>query len=787
MRFTLSWLKEHLDTEASLEAISDQLTSLGLVVEKIENKAEDLAAFKICEIVEAERHPNADRLQVCRVNTGEEVLQIVCGGANARKGLKTVLARPGDIIPSSKQTLKVGQVRGVESFGMLCSSTELLLGEDEGGIIEVDPAAPLGEPYVKWLGLDESLIEISITPNRGDCLGVYGIARDLAATGIGKLIPLKAASVKGTFPSPVSLKVDLESCPYFTGRVIRGVKNGPSPQWLQKKLQAIGLRPISALVDITNYFTYDRARPLHVFDVDKLKGNLQVRLSRTGESFTALDGKTYTFSDDMTVIADDSGVISLGGIMGGESTGCDDSTTTVFLECAYFDMIRTAITGRTLGILSDSRYRFERGVDPLSTLPGLEAATQMILEICGGEASDVVSQGAPPDFKRPILFDPERVKTLGGVHIKQERMEEILTNLGFETTRKGEKLQVTPPSWRFDIEHEADLVEEVLRVEGYDIIPSVPYEGRPEARPLDPLQERRFMVRDRLSNQGMAEVVTWSFMDRKEAEPFGGVPESLVLLNPISQDLNAMRPSLLPHILKAAIYNQNRGVDSIALFEIGPQYATPTPDGQHIMATGLRAGLFQSGNWREKKRVVDIYDVKADIYKVFDLAGLSVSLDRTAPSWYHPGRSATMKLGPIVLGYFGELHPGLFKTFDLKGPAVAFEIFLDRIPLPKRKTRAKPKLTLSPYQAVERDFAFVVESHVPVEDLIKAAMKGDSDKLIESVTVFDVFDMDNNKKSLGIRLRLQPKNQTLTDEEIQAFSQKVIGSITQQTGGVLRQ
>jgi len=787
MRFTLSWLKEHLDTSASLDAISDQLTSLGLVVEKIENKAQDLAPFKICEIVEAEKHPNADRLQVCRVNTGNEVLQIVCGGANARKGLKTVLARPGDTIPSTKQVLKVGQVRGVESFGMLCSATELLLGEDEGGIIEVDPSAPIGEPYVKWLGLDESLIEISITPNRGDCLGVYGIARDLAATGIGKLIPLKTHNVKGTFPSPISLKLDSEACPYFTGRFIRGVKNGPSPLWLQKKLQAIGLRPISALVDITNYFTYDRSRPLHVFDADKIKGNLLVRLSQEGETFSALDGKTYTLTEDMTVITDGSGVISLGGIMGGESTGCDDSTQNVFLEAAFFDSIRIAITGRTLGILSDSRYRFERGVDPHSTLPGIEAATHMILELCGGEASDILIAGAPPEFKRSILFDPDRVETLGGAHVKPERAEKIFKNLGFEVSHEGQKFRVTPPSWRFDVEHEADLVEEVLRVEGYDIIPSVSYEGRPESKALDSLQERRFMIRDRLSNQGMNEVMTWSFMDREEAISFGGVPESLVLLNPISQDLNAMRPSLLPHLLKGAIYNQNRGVESIALFEVGPQYASPTPDGQNIMAAGLRAGLFHSANWNQKKRVVDIYDVKADVSKVFDLTGVSASLDRTAPSWYHPGRSATLKLGPQVLGYFGELHPKLFKTFDLKGPVVAFELFIDRIPLPKRKTRAKPKLILSPYQAVERDFAFVVETHVPAEDLIKAALKGDSDKLIESITVFDVFELDNNKKSLGIRLRLQPRDHTLTEEEIQAFSQRVIGSVTQSTGGVLRQ
>ncbi len=786
MRFTLSWLKEHLETEASLETISDQLTSLGLVVEKVENKAEELVRFTICEIIETEKHPNADRLKVCRVNTGKEILQIVCGGPNARKGLKTVLARPGDTIPSTKQVIKVGQVRGVESFGMLCSASELLLGEDGGGILEVDPEAPLGESYAKWLGLDENLIEISITPNRGDCLGVYGIARDLAATGIGKLIPLKDEKFKGTFPSSLSLKVDSDACPYFTGRIIRGVKNGPSPLWLRQKLQAIGLRPISALVDITNYFAYDRARPLHVFDADKLKGNLTVRLSHEGETCKALDGKTYTFTDDMTVIADDTGVISLAGIMGGESTGCDENTQTVFLESAFFDPIRTAITGRTLGILSDSRYRFERGVDPNSTLPGLDATTWMILAMCGGEASEVVSAGSPPEFKRPILFNPERVESLGGVHVKPSRVEEILSSLGFDVQKEGPKLSVTLPSWRFDVEHEADLVEEILRVDGYDKVPSVPFGERPEKKPLDSLQERRFVMRDLLSNRGLMEVVSWSFMSRGEAEPFGGVPESLVLLNPISQELNSMRPSLLPNLLKVAIYNQNRGIESLAIFEMGPQYSSPTPEGQHIMLSGLRAGGFHCGNWAEKKRDVDIYDVKGDVFSVFDSANISPQLETKAPSWYHPGRSATLKLGPQVLGYFGEIHPRLFKTFDLKGPVVAFEIFLDRIPLSKRKTTAKQKLTLSPYQAVERDFAFVVDLHISADQVIKSALKADP-SLVENVVLFDVFTLKDNKKSLGIRIRLQPKDHTLTEDEIQAFSQKVIDLVTQNTGGVLRQ
>jgi phenylalanyl-tRNA synthetase beta chain len=785
MRFTLSWLKEHLETKATLEEITDKLTSLGLVVDKVENKAQELAPFTICEIMEAEKHPDADRLKVCRVNTGTETLQIVCGAPNARPGLKTVLARPGDAIPATKQVLKVGKVRGVESFGMMCSARELLLGEDEGGILEVDPKAPVGESYAKWAGIDDILIEIEVTPNRGDCLGIQGIARDLAATALGTLKPLKEHKVKGAYPCSIQVSSKTEDCPHFTGRLIRGVKNGPSPEWLQKKLLAIGLRPISTLVDITNYFTYDRARPLHAFDADKIKGNLTVRSSQARETFKALDGKDYTLSEDMTIIADDSGVIALGGIMGGESTACDENTCNVFLEAAFFDPISIAMTGRNLGILSDSRFRFERGVDPESTLPGLEAATQMILDLCGGEASEVVEVGHAPDFRKELCLDLERIESLGGMTVPQTRVKSILTNLGFGVKETGKRLSVLTPSWRFGMDHDADLVEEILRVEGYDKIPAVPYSERPERKPLALSQERRFMARDLLANRGLTEVMTWSFMSQKDAEPFGGVAESLVLLNALSQDLSGMRPSILPNLLKALEHNQNRGAEMVALFEVGPQYADPTPQGQHMMASGLRAGAWSQGSWNEKKRVVDLYDVKGDAFAVMDMGGLTPQLEAKAPPWYHPGRSATLRLGPQVLGYFGEIHPRLLKHFALKGPVVAFEIFLDRIPLPKRKTTAKPMLTLSPFQAVDRDFAFVVDQDVPAEALMKAAQKTDP-ALIESCTIFDVFVLPDGKKSLGLRVRLQPKDHTLTDGEIQAVSDKIIAAVLAGTGGVLR-
>jgi len=784
MKFTLSWLRDHLDTTASLETILETLTAVGLTVDKVENKAEALAPFTVCLIEDAERHPNADRLQVCRVNTGTDVIQVVCGAPNARKGLKTVLARPGVVIPSTGQVLKVGKVRDVESQGMMCSATELLLGTDSDGIIEVDPTAPIGESYAKLLGLDDVLIDVEITPNRGDCLGVRGIARDLAAAGVGKLRSdqLSVISHQKKSTDDRLLITDYSACPHFTGRVIRGVKNGPSPDWLRQKLESVGLKSISTLVDITNYFSQDRARPLHVFDLDKIQGGLTVGVSKGGESFEALDDKTYTLAPDSVVISDDSGVISLGGIMGGKSTGCEEGTTNVLLESAWFDPIAIATTARPLGILSDARSRFERGVDPASTLPGLEAATAMILELCGGEASDVMVAGTPPSFNEPITFHPQRVETLGGLQVTAKRAQEILESLGFTVVGEGDTLTVTAPSWRFEMEREQDLVEEVLRIEGYDKIPSIPYGVRPEGKPLSPLQERRFVVRDRLAGRGLTEAVTWSFISPKEAALFGGAAESLTLLNPISQELSVMRPSLLPHLLKAVETNQNRGADSVSLFEVGPQYTDPTPEGQHMMVSGVRAGVFEAGNWAEKTRSVDLYDAKGDALAVIEM---DAQWERSAPSWYHPGRSATLRLGKQVLGYFGELHPRIVKACDLKGPVVGFEIFVDRLPLPKRKTTAKPKLTLSPYQAVKRDFSIVVDEEVEADKALHAVKKAEPG-LIQEVVLFDIFDLGGGKKALGIRVTLQPQDHTLTDSEIQEVSEKIVASLIQATGGVLR-
>ena len=597
----------------------------------------------------------------------------------------------------------------------------------------------------------------------------------MAATGIGTLVPLKETKILGKGSCPLEITLETPACPHFTGRLIRGVKNGPSPEWLRRCLESIGQRSISTLVDITNYLTFDRARPSHVFDADLIKGNIVVRSAKAGETFVTLKDEVYTLAEGMTVISDDSGIISLGGIKGGKTTGCTEATQNVFLECAFFEASNIAVTGQKLGILSDARFRFERGVDPLSTVSGSEALTQMILDLCGGEASDVLEVGKPPLISKTVPFSVTRVESLGGLKVQEDKAKKILTSLGFQI--KGS--DVAPPSWRSDIEGEADLVEEVLRVEGYDKIPSVPYEGRPEGIPLPVVQERRFVFRDKLASRGLVETITWSFMAEEEAVLFGGVSNDLLIMNPISVELNAMRPTLIPNLLKAAHPNQNRGMEGIGLFEVGPQYTAPTPEGQEMMASGLWVGTFPS-NWLQKKHSADFYNMKAD---VMALTGQKGQWEATAPSWYHPGRSATLKLGHQIIGYCGELHPRVVKAFDLKGAVVAFEVFIDRIPLPKKRT-AVP-LVLSPYQAVERDFAFVVDPKVPADTLIQIATKLNPD-LVQKVTLFDVFERDGIK-SLGIRVRLQSKTDTLSDTEIQAFSDKLIATLIQKTGATLRE
>ncbi len=807
MKFTLSWLKEHLDTDAPLAQILDTLTAIGLEVEGVEDKAGTLKEFRVAHVIEAVKHPNADKLRLCTVDTGSGIIQVVCGAPNARTGMKSVLALPGMTVPRTGTVLKKGEIRGEASEGMLCSAYELCLSDDHEGIMDLPADAPVGQPFADVLGLNDPVIEIAITPNRADALGVRGVARDLAAAGLGRLKPRNVAQVPGAFKSPIGVTLDLpggnrgdnHACPLFLGRLIRGVKNGDSPDWLKQRLQSIGLRPISVLVDITNLLTFDINRPLHVFDAAKLKGGLTVHAAKGGETLLALNGKDYTLEAGMTVISDASGVISLGGVIGGESTGCTAETTDVFLEAAWFDPLTTATTGRKLGIISDARYRFERGIDPAAVFEGMEAATRLILDLCGGEASEIVIAGAAPDTRRTVTLRPDRVASLGGVSVSKAECARILRDLGFEVTEDGDRLSAVPPSWRADIEGEADLVEEVLRINGIDKLPalSLPRDVALPAVAVSPRQKRVQVLRRTLALNGLKEAVTWSFMAREMAEVFGGGQADLAVLNPIASDLNQMRPTPLPNLLAAAARNLARGLDGVALFEIGPGFTSARPEGQVAMAVGLRVGPLAPRHWRGGEqggaRPVDAFDAKADLFDALRAMGFTpdaLPIWRDAPGWYHPGRSGTVKLGPKqVIAQFGEIHPDICRRFDLDAPAVAFELFVDAVPEPKQKAgRARPTLKLSPFQPVRRDFAFLMDRDSPAEALLKAVRTADK-ALITDVAIFDVYagkGIPDGKKSVAIAVTLQPVDRTLTDAEIDAIGTRIVEAVAKATGGSLR-
>ncbi len=797
MKFTLSWLKEHLDTDADAKTIADRLTAIGLEVESVEDAGARLKDFVVAHVISAEKHPNADKLKLCMVDTGAGApVQVVCGAPNAHARMKAVFAKPGVVIPASGEVLKVGTIRGVESRGMLCSARELMLGDDHTGIIELPAEAKVGEPASGPLGLTDPVIDVAITPNRGDAASVYGIARDLAAAGMGRLREGDLSPVKGQFASPIETGLDFpagaeKAAPMFAGRLIRGVKNGPSPQWLQDWLKAVGLRPISALVDVTNFIALDRGRPLHVFDAAKLKGNLRARFAKDGEQILALDGKTYTLDSEMVVIADEARAVGIAGVMGGEETACTDSTVEVFIESALFDPVLVARAGRLLGIQSDARYRFERGVDPEFVLPGLELATKMILKFCGGEPSETVVAGSVPNWRRTIEFSPETVKKLAGIALPKREIAEILKRLGFDVT-EGEPMKVSPPSWRGDIEGKADLVEEVVRIYGMDKVPSLPM-TRPEAvaKPtLTLAQVRTRAVRRALAARGFNECVSFSFVARDQAKLFGGGDDARELENPIAADLDALRPSVLPSLLAAAQKNAARGFSDLMLFETGAQFASGIPGAQQTVAAGIRAG---SGirSWTKSTHAADVFDAKADMLAVLETAmggPMTAPVKPGAAEWYHPGRSGTLSLGPKVLAHFGELHPKILAVFDLKGPVAAFEVFLDAIPEPKAKGKARAQFAPSPYQAVERDFAFVLDANVPAEEAVKAARAVDRN-LIESVAVFDLYEgkgVPEGRKSLAIAVRIQPKDKTLTDPEIDAIARKIVDAVTKATGGSLR-
>ncbi|MEO0992613.1 MAG: phenylalanine--tRNA ligase subunit beta [Pseudomonadota bacterium] len=811
MKFPLSWLHDHLDTDASADEIAEALTDLGLEVEGIEDPTKTLGAFRTCRVIEAVQHPNADRLRLCRVETWpkgpegpSEEVQVVCGAPNARTGLVGVFAPTGTHIPGTGVDLKPGVIRGVESNGMLCSERELELSDDHDGIIDLPEDAPLGVRFIDHAGLNDPVIEIAVTPNRPDALGVAGIARDLAARGVGTLKIPAVEAVAGSFPCPITVTIDDalidKGCPVFCGRLIRGVKNGPSPEWLQRRLKAIGLRPISALVDITNYVTFDRARPLHVFDADKVAGGaLRVHPAEGGETLVALDDKEYRFEPGMMAISDENGPESIAGIMGGAETGCTEETVNVFLESAYWDPVTIAATGRRLKIHSDARYRFERGVDPAFTPVGMELATRMILDLCGGEVSEPVQAGTVPDTARSYRLRPARVESLVGMSIPREEQVRILTALGFSATGTGEALEVWVPSWRPDVHGEADLVEEIARVASLTKLKAKPM-SRPDPgvlRPvLTPAQVREAAARRSLAASGLNECVGYSFVSGPQAALFGGGEDARKLANPISSELSDMRPSLLPGLLAAAARNQARGFGDLGLFEVGPAFLGAEPGEQEAQATALRVGHTGPRHWAGDRRAVDLGDARRDAEAVLSAVGAPVvrlQIAREAPEWFHPGRSAALKMGPkVTLAVFGELHPKVLTEMDIKGPAVASVVFLDAVPAPKRKGTARPALATSDFQSVERDFAFVVGDRVEAQAILRAALGADK-ALVADAQVFDLFEgaraaeqFGEGKKSVGVTLRLEPKDGTLTDEQIEALSAKLIAAVEKATGGQLR-
>ena len=801
MKFTLSWLKDHLDTTASVEEIAETLTDLGLEVEEVINPADTLGVFRIARVIEAVQHPDADRLHLCRVESfpegpdgRSEEVQVVCGAPNARTGLVGVFAPVGTHIPGTGIDLKAGVIRGVESNGMLCSERELMISDDHEGIIDLPADAPLGARFIDYAGLNDPVIDIAITPNRQDALGVRGIARDLAARGLGTLKPEKTARIEGVFESPIKVTIDDDTredgCEVFMGRLIRGVRNGPSPAWLQKRLRAIGLRPISALVDVTNFFTYDMNRPLHVFDADKVRGNLRIHRARGGETLIGLDEKEYSFNPGDVVISDDHEIESIAGIMGGLRTGCTGETTNVFLEAAVWDTTQIARTGRALKINSDARYRNERGIDPAFNAPAIELATQMIMELCGGEPSHVVVAGEVPDTTRAYRLDTDRVKSLVGMDIPAAEQRRTLEALGF--VLEGDMAR--PPSWRPDVRGEADLVEEVARIASLTKL-----EGKPLARArvgvpkpvLTPLQKREGVARRAVAALGYNECVTYSFIDEAAAGRFGGGTSAAALENPISSEMTHMRPSLLPGLLQAAARNQARGFMDLALFEVGPVFHGAEPEEQETMVTGILVGHSGPKDRFATRRPVDMFDAKADLEAVLAAIGAPAKLmhQRGLNPWWHPGRSAKLSLGPKnVLGAFGELHPKVIRAADVKGPVVAFAVHLANLPFPKARGATRAALGVSDLQAVERDFAFVVGADIEAGTLVNAAAGADK-ALIDEVRVFDEFtgaSLGEGRKSLAITVRLQPRDRTLTDEDIAAVSARIVDKVAKATGGTLR-
>ena len=800
MKFTWSWLNDHLETDADMSTILDALPMLGLEVEDVVDQSERLKPFTIAKITAASKHPNADSLQVCTVDTGNGEIEVVCGAPNARAGLVGVFAPVGSYVPGIDLTLTEAEIRGVKSNGMMCSEREMMLSDEHDGIIELDDDAPLGAGFASYAGLDDPMIEIAITPNRADCLGVRGIARDLAAAGLGTLKPLKDVDVKSEGESPIKWKIDLDDAhkhlaPLVAGRCFSGVSNGAAPKWMRQRLEAVGQRPISALVDITNYIMLDLGRPLHAYDADKINGGeLIIRLAKDGEEFAALNEKTYRLDETMLTIGDADGADDLAGVMGGERTGVTDTTTTMFLEIAVFDPISVATTGRKLNLNSDARYRFERGLDVTSPDSMMDYVSAMVLEICGGKASAVHRVGEGADWQREIAFRPSRTAELTAVEIDPAEQAKTLEILGFTVKQNSaDDWTVAPPPWRGDIVGAADLVEEITRIHGFDAIPEValPRLAVVSAPAVDAAQKRPHTIRRLLASRGMMEAVTFSFLDAKTAQRFDGGDASLTLVNPISADLDTMRPTILPNLLAALMRNTARGESDAAIFEVGPIFPADGPDDQRTSATGLRHGMTADREWTGTARAVDWADARGDAMAVLAALGVNTASLQTvaeAPHWYHPGQSGALCQGRNVLAHFGAIHPAVLAEFDLKGPAAGFEIILENVNLPKAKGPARPLAALSPYQQVSRDFAFMLKRDVTAEKLLRA-IKGAGKPLVSDAVVFDVYQgkgIADDEKSVAVGVTLSPTKATLTEDEIEKTSQAIIDAVAKHCGGVLR-
>ena len=803
MKFTLSWLKTHLNTDADLPTILKGLTNIGLEVEGVENPAEKLGAFRIAKVLTAERHPQADKLQVLTVDAGDGALQVVCGAPNARAGLVGVFGTEGAVVPVNGMVLKKTAIRGVESNGMMCSFRELELGEDHDGIIELGADAPVGQVYAEWAGLDDPVIDVSITPNRQDCMGVRGIARDLAAAGLGRLNALIVPTIETAGPGPDVRIEDADGCPAFFARTVRGVKNGSSPEWMAKQLKAIGQKPISTLVDITNYIMIDLGRPLHVYDMATLKGGLVARRGGPGEQVLALNGKTYAIDDSMTVIADDEAVHDIGGIMGGEHSGAQDGTTDVLIECAYFTPERIAVTGQKLGLTSDARGRFERGVDPAFLDDGLSIATYLVTHLCGGSASEATRAGNPPVVAKTVTYDPAQCLALAGVDVADVEQKRILESLGFAVEGHDATFEyqdgvpvttpatwtVTVPSWRRDVDGWPDIVEEVVRIVGLDQVPSTPLPrapgvAKPTATPEQAIERR---VRRTAAARGLAEAINWSFISEKEAAAVGG--GAWTLANPISEDLKVMRPSLLPGLLSAARRNVDRGAASVRLFELGRRYQA---DKERATVGFVLAGEKLARGWQTgKAQPFTAFDAKGEVTALLAAAGAPVANLQSfgeASGAYHPGQSGTLRLGPkTVLAEFGVLHPSLARQFGLTGTVVAGEIFLDAMPAKRANGFMRAPYAPPALQAVKRDFAFLIDEAVEADALVRAVRNADK-KAIVDARLFDVFvgpGVDEGKKSLAVEITLQPGEKSFAQEELDAISAAVVKAAAK-LGGTLR-